>query len=141
MAEAVPSTINRADLIKALKINGMTTGEAREIATLANEISQLEPKQQLIRARDLDEEHIGMQIDFGEKHGVLNDVELKRRGVGTLLRGAQYPVNQFADEDEQPEHVGLSYPPRQAAITVVINSKLTRLPASKLVKLTETRDL
>ena len=141
MAEAVPSTINRADLIKALKINGMTTGEAREIATLANEISQLEPKQQLIRARDLDEEHIGMQIDFGEKHGVLNDVELKRRGVGTLLRGAQYPVNQFADEDEQPEHVGLSYPPRQAAITVVINSKLTRLPANKLVKLTETRDL
>jgi hypothetical protein len=139
---ARPATnIAMVNVIQALRIEGYDLAEARKLVELAKAVSELEPKQQLIRARDLDANHVGMLIEYPGRSGFLNDIEAtSRTGSVRDLKTAYHAQNLSVDYED--DGTGILHPrARGPYITTVIDSKIVRIPFGMMVKLTETRDL
>jgi hypothetical protein len=143
---AAPRTkVEISAVYKALKVNGETGTPAKKFLDLIFMIEQLGDKQQIVRARDLNDEHIGMQVELPESPGVthiLNDIDGDMTIVGRTLAGyrnrrAEAEIDGF-DGDDFNEGVRV---PRSQMVTVVLDSKLVRLHRNKLLILTELRDI
>lgn len=137
-------TLEVHHVLKALKIDGYTLSEAQKLIALADKIAELEPKQLLLRARDLNESHLGMFIEVGRVEGTINDLDFSTLGGGPYrsLKSAYHSVNRFdGDEIEADSDTLVAHRARTAPVVAVINTKMVRIDRNSLVKLTETRDL
>lgn len=137
------NNLNELSVLKALQIEGYSLSEARNIVELSKKVADLEPKQLLLRARDLTENHVGMVIEFSGQSGVLNDIETPRPGFGVSnLKTAYHSQANTFEVGYEDDGTGVMSPvSRTPRITAVIGTKLVRIPSGMMVKLTETRDL
>jgi hypothetical protein len=144
---AAPRTkVEISAVYKALKVNGETGTPAKKFLDLIFMIEQLGDKQQIIRARDLSDEHIGMLVENPKIPGVtniLNDIDDNMTVVSRSLAGGyrnrrvEAEIDGF-DVDEVNDGLRI---PRDQMITVVLDSKLVRLHRNALLILTELRDI
>ena len=133
------SNVASSDVVKALQIEGYTVKEARKLVALAKKVSDLGPKQTIIKASELTEEHVGMLLKIGSgETRVINDVDEPRP-----QRGMQYGYNRLATVVDGPEFDGdevnviQQSRPNHRAVTVVLESKLAKIPWNTLVVLTD----
>lgn len=133
---AAPRTkVEISAVYKALKVNGETGTPAKKFLDLIFLIEQLGDKQQVIRARDLSDEHIGMQLEMPTTgmSGIINDVDTSSIPSGLARR----VVSGHEESVDAVEYT----PRRPMVVTIVLDSKLKRIHVDHLVVLTELRDI
>lgn len=149
---AAPRTkVEISAVYKALKVNGETGTPAKQFLDLIFKIEQLGDKQQIVRAGDLTDEHIGMQVETPSgKTGILSDIDMTTVGLYGPYRGQEVArramINGSEDEDfdqvETPSPLyGTRNIPQRHLVTIVIDSKLKRIHRNALLILTELRDI
>lgn len=140
------STVSTADIIKGILVNGGTTDEAQKFIELTQILADLDPKQQLVRAKALNEFHVGQLVHTVNdvELGYLDDIDyatIPAQFGPRPLQTAYHRIHQ--DEVEEDDFLGERRVVRGRGqqIVVVINGKINRFSHNTLLKLTETRDI
>lgn len=131
------------DVLKALRVNGETGTPAAKFIELVHMVEKLGPKEQIVRARDIRSEHIGLQVTTKSgRIGFITDVEsVPQSGPGNL-RTAYHRIHQSdlyeSDTSFSDDEPGIA--PAQS-VMIIIDGKINRLHRNQLLTLTETRDI
>lgn len=121
----------------ALKINGEQPEAVNKFIELVHMVEKLAPKEQILRAKNLTVEHIGLRLTHPSgREGFITDVEAPKQ-----FRGVTFAQPITFDGDSQYDMEVTSMPSTSDAITVILDGKIVRLRKNVLVVLRETRDV
>lgn len=140
--------VNISDVNKALAINGEPNIAIKKFIELVQIVQDLDDKEVAIRARDLDENHIGMLVvrKDGVELGLLNDIDNSTRPRG--IRGPITAYSRIHQDEAVVEFDGDEIEPLPVPVgrfgqstTLVIGTKIRRMHPNQLLILRETRDV
>lgn len=122
------------DVIKALHVNGDTGQGPKHFIELVHMIEKLESSEQIVRARDVNAEHIGLRVTTRSgRTGILTDVEEPAK-YGPAMRTAYHA--QFSQNDDETFNDDDTAPMRPAqTVMLIVDGKIVRVGRNQLLVL------